>query len=55
MHSVAISLMSGGPASGLVQGLGRTLRGTCAAGGLGWTLGRSMAFLAILLSWLAIY
>jgi len=28
---------------------------TCAAGGLGWMLGRSMAFLAILLSWIAIY
>jgi hypothetical protein len=55
MHSVAISLTAGGPASGLAQGLSRELRGTCAAGGLGWMLGRSMAFLAILLSWIAIY
>ena len=55
MHSVAISLSAGGPAAGLVTGLRRRLHGTCAVGGLGWMVGRSMAFLAILLSWLAVY
>ena len=55
MHSVAISLTAGGPAASLVTGLRQRLRGTCAAGGVGWTFGRSVAFLTILLSWLAIY
>ena len=55
MRVVSISPTAGVPTAGLVSGLGRMLRGTCAAGGLGWTLGRSMAFLVILLSWLAIY